>query len=73
MGKLLLLVVIALVIYGLLKSYSRKINNPPATKVDGAEDMVRCAQCGVHQPKSESILSEGKFYCSNEHRKLHQK
>lgn len=73
MGKLILLVVLALVVYGLIKSYSRKINNPPATKVEGTEDMVRCAHCGVHQPKSESILSGGKFFCSDEHRKLHQK
>jgi uncharacterized protein len=36
------------------------------------EDMVRCIHCGVHQPKSESILSGGEFFCSQEHRRLRQ-
>jgi uncharacterized protein len=30
--------------------------------------MVRCARCGVHLPKSEGFLSQGSFYCSDEHR-----
>jgi uncharacterized protein len=33
--------------------------------------MVRCIHCGVHLPRSESITSEGKFFCSEEHRRLH--
>jgi uncharacterized protein len=33
------------------------------------EDMVRCAVCGVHLPRSESFTSRGQFYCSDEHRR----
>lgn len=75
MGKLILLVLGAFIVYWLLKSYGRGIQNaqPPKPKEEGPEDMVRCAHCGVHLPKSESILSRGAFYCSDEHRKLHQK
>lgn len=72
--KLLLLAVGVWLIYSLLKNYARSVDRderdvpaPPAQ-----EDMVRCAQCGVHLPKSESILSRGEFYCSDEHRRLHQ-
>ncbi|MBI5331712.1 MAG: hypothetical protein HZB71_14010 [Betaproteobacteria bacterium] len=32
------------------------------------ENMVRCAQCGVNLPRSEAILSQGKFYCCEAHR-----
>jgi len=32
-----------------------------------AEQMVRCVRCGVNQPISESILSEGRYYCSAAH------
>jgi len=33
--------------------------------------MVRCVYCGVHLPRSESLTSDGKFFCSDEHRRLH--
>lgn len=32
-----------------------------------AEPMVRCAACGVHAPKSESVFSAAQYFCSNEH------
>jgi uncharacterized protein len=32
--------------------------------------MVRCTVCGVHLPRSESFTSRGKFFCSDEHRRL---
>ena len=31
-----------------------------------ANEMVECAQCGVYTEISESILSNGKYYCSQE-------
>ena len=37
------------------------------------EEMVRCAHCGVHLPRSESVVSQGKFFCCNEHRLEYQK
>jgi uncharacterized protein len=42
---------------------------PPAGKSKAAEDMVRCQVCGVNLPRSEAILSQGRFYCCDEHRK----
>lgn len=33
------------------------------------EDMVRCAVCQVNLPRSEALLSRGKFYCCDEHRR----
>ena len=62
--KLLLLVVGVWLIYTILKKYARSVEKDeqavPPSPVQ--EDMVRCAQCGVHLPKSESILSRGEFY-----------
>lgn len=34
--------------------------------------MVRCVHCGVHLPVSESLLSNGQYYCSEAHRLAHQ-
>ena len=73
--KLLLLVFGVWLIYTILKKYSRSVerNEEPTTPPSPIEeDMVRCAQCGVHLPKSESILSRGEFFCSDEHRRQHQ-
>lgn len=74
MIKLLLLAVGVWLIYAFLKKYARSVDSekrdiPP---VPVQEDMVRCAQCGVHLPKSESILSRGESFCSDEHRRQHQ-
>ena len=52
------------------RKYGKGLQPPPTPQIE--EDMVRCARCGVHQPKSESILSEGEYYCSQEHRRLNQ-
>lgn len=41
--------------------------------VDGAatnvlsEAMVRCAQCGVHVPVSETVMVNGKRFCCSKH------
>lgn len=37
---------------------------------DEPEAMVRCAHCGIHMPRSEAVLSDGKTWCSPEHAKL---
>ncbi len=77
MSRLILFAAIAAVVYLLLKSYRNRISaEPPPGRAEPpqahAEDMVRCVHCGVHLPRSESIMSGGKFYCSEEHRRAHQ-
>lgn len=73
--KYLLLVLGLLVAYAIFKAYKRKIQGRRnrTQAVGGAEDMVRCAQCGVHMPRSESLMSGKAFYCTPDHRRLHQK
>jgi uncharacterized protein len=69
MSRLLFLLAVAVVVYLLLRSYRRQ---PPKQDTSApAEEMVRCVQCGVHLPKSESILAGGNFYCSDVHRREH--
>ncbi len=74
MGKLLLIIVAVLVVYFIVKSYQRNLQGPPPPRARPkvGEDMVRCAHCGVHHPRSESTLSAGEFFCSEEHRRLHR-
>ena len=70
MAKIILVVLGLLLVYWILKSYRRRVDRggdkaPPAT----AENMVQCARCGVHLPRSESVTTQGRFYCSPEHQR----
>ena len=71
MSRLLFLFAVIAVVYWLLKSYrkqSPKQDAPAAT----SEEMVRCARCGVHLPKSEATLADGKLFCGEAHRREYQ-
>jgi len=70
MSRLIFLLAVIAVVYWLLKTYRKQSpkQDTPAT----GEDMVRCAQCGVHLPKSESILAQDNFYCCEAHRREHE-
>lgn len=67
MGKLLFYILLALLVYQVIKKRSRPL--PPQEPRREVEDMVRCARCGVHLPRSEAIMSGGEFYCCDAHRK----
>jgi uncharacterized protein len=70
MSRLLFLLAVIVVVYLLLRSFRRR--QTPRQDVPGAaEEMVRCAQCGVHLPKSESIMAGGNYYCCDAHRREH--
>jgi len=66
MGRLLLILAIVAALYLLVRSFRKQ--GPRQDRVDAVEDMVRCAQCGVHLPRSEGIEADGQFFCSAEHR-----
>ncbi len=67
MSRLIFIFAIGAVVYWLLKSYSKQ--PPKKDNPESSEDMVRCSHCGVHLPKSESILAGGEFFCSEAHRR----
>ena len=71
MSRLLLIIAIAAVIYLFIRSFPKQ--PPQHHKTITAEDMVRCAQCGVHLPKGESVVANGQFFCSTEHRDAYRK
>lgn len=71
MSRLLLIIAIAAVVYLLIRSFRKQA--PRQDKIITAEDMVRCAQCGVHLPKGESVVANGQFFCGTEHRDAYRK
>jgi uncharacterized protein len=36
------------------------------------DPLIRCAQCGVHTPRSESIVVAGQRFCSADHAKRYE-
>jgi len=72
LAKIILLVLGLLAVYWILKSFRRRVDRgEPKSPAAGGEDMVQCAQCGVHLPRSESLLTRGHYYCSPEHQRQH--
>jgi uncharacterized protein len=70
MGKILLLAIAIWLVISVLKRYrqniesSTKSSDPPEAI---QEDMVQCAYCGVHLPKSDSFFVNNHYYCNKAH------
>ena len=60
--------IIGLIVY-LFKRQIQAKQNPDHISENNKniEDMVKCAKCSVHLPRSEAYMSSGEFYCSQEH------
>jgi uncharacterized protein len=77
-AKLLTILVLGILVYLIVSRMRRGADRavppprkPPARPASGVpEDMVRCAVCGVHLPRSESFTTAGQFYCTDEHRRI---
>jgi hypothetical protein len=67
LGRIVLLLVIAFLVYLLFRGFFRvntRKPGPPANLGEG-ENMVTCARCGVNLPASSARLQEGVFYCED--------
>lgn len=75
MGKVLLLVLLALVAYALWRGSARlrerskesEKNASSTGRTQLPERMVRCEKCGVHLPASESVVVDRRTFCSHDH------
>ncbi|NPT40101.1 deaminase [Paraburkholderia sp. 1N] len=45
--------------------------NAPQAQPQLAEPMIRCTECGVHAPKSDSVVVAGQPFCSAAHAQRH--
>jgi len=66
MGRLILLALAVLALVWLVRGAlrdSRRAADSPA----GEGELVRCARCGLHLPKSDARSASGRYYCSDEH------
>jgi len=65
--KILLVIgVIGIIYFMFIKKKPTITSQDESPKKADANDMVECAECGVYTQLSESIMSNGKYYCSKE-------
>lgn len=72
MSRLFFLLAVGVLVYLLLRSLRKPSRDGQTSAAPDAEDMVRCAQCGVHLPRSESLLADGRIFCCEAHRRAFQ-
>lgn len=66
MGRVVVLIILALLIWALLRGLFRaQVRRSEGEMRVRTEDMVSCARCGVNLPRSEAREDQGKFYCVN--------
>jgi uncharacterized protein len=70
--KFLVLLVVIVGVLWLMRSL-RKPTLPPTPKPQQPpplqnEEMVACAQCGVHLPRTEALPGRGGVFCGEAHR-----
>lgn len=81
MGKLLLWILVILAVMMVMRIVAARNSAkhaahqpapPPARQPgqDSVESMVRCEHCGIHLPRSEATLVNGKTWCGPEHARL---
>lgn len=77
MGSILKIVVLlfavwllSLIVRSSLRRIQRDVeskNAPRRQSTQVAQQMVPCARCGVHVPRADAVVRDGKEYCSPEH------
>ena len=68
---LIIAVAVALLLWLLFGRSARHRKPPDRGRRDapgGAEEMVSCAHCGVHLPRSDALAARSLHYCSTAHR-----
>ena len=68
--RVAVIVLIALLVYRLLKRWLATLPHKSNKAPDKIGRMVRCEYCHLHIPESEAFHGPNGWYCSEEHRKL---
>jgi uncharacterized protein len=67
--RLLMLLLVAWIGWRIYRVLTRRaLDDPPAPPV---QDMVQCAHCSVHLPRTEAVGENGEWFCCEAHRVEH--
>ena len=62
--KLLVLAGVLYIVYKIF--FRRQLNSTSKKQNDEVDTMIECPSCKVYVARDDSILSNGKYYCSKE-------
>ena len=75
--KLLLLLIALFVLFLLVRSTWRRARKPPPVSKpahgEAPQQMLRCAQCGLHLPRDEALAGRGGVFCGDAHREAFER
>ena len=70
MGKYIVLAASFALLFWLVRAALRRAAGRRGdSRPNVTEDMVRCAQCGIHLPRGESLMTRGEVFCCTEHQR----
>jgi uncharacterized protein len=74
MGRVLFFVLLGVAVYiafRFLRVTQRRSNRAASGDSRSvSEPMISCAHCGLNVPRSEAVAADGRWYCSESHRRL---
>ena len=72
MGRVVVLILLVVLAVWLIRRALRRPHSDkdPSRKTEVQRELVSCAHCGMHLPRSEARQAEGALYCSEEHARL---
>lgn len=72
MKLLFLLLVVLLVLWAVKRGRISPPSGSVRPDAPSPTEMVACAHCGIHLPRSEAVSGQKGLYCSTEHRSAAQ-
>ncbi|HEX5768905.1 MAG TPA: PP0621 family protein [Burkholderiales bacterium] len=72
MGRLVVVIVLVVLAAWLVRRAWRASKSSVSSRSAGPaqQDLVSCARCGMHLPRSEAREAGGQLYCGEEHARL---
>jgi formylmethanofuran dehydrogenase subunit E len=67
MPRILILIALCWLVYLVIRRVTKQLNAKTDSPIEKmADNMVQCAQCGVHIPETDSIQIDNKTVCKNQ-------
>jgi uncharacterized protein len=71
MGRLLVLIILVVAAVWLIRRAWRKsVGGATRPQPPLQQDLIACARCGMHLPRTEAREAGGRLYCGEEHARL---
>jgi uncharacterized protein len=71
MGRLVVLIIlVVLAVWLIRRAWRKSLGGGARSQPPLQQDLIACARCGMHLPRSEAREAAGRLYCGEEHARL---